>query len=103
MRAGLGIAACAALAGCASTANDATRVIVTLAPGVQVTDRAAFEREVFVRTGVEVAYEAAVSDRMHALTVSCAAADAGCARAKQTLRASGLFSALVDDRRRGHY
>ena len=102
-RAGIRIAACATFAACASTASDVARVIVTLAPGVQVTDPAVFEREVLARASVKVTYAAAVSDRMHALTIACAADDAGCARARRALLASGLFSSLVDDRRRGHY
>jgi hypothetical protein len=102
-RAGIRIAACATFAACATTANDVARVIVTLAPGVQVTDPAGFEQAVLARTSVKVTYAAAVSDRMHALTVSCTADDAGCVRARQALLASGLFSSLVDDRRRGHY
>ncbi len=99
----MAIAACVVLAACASAAAGSVRVIVTLAPGVQVTDPAAFEREVLARSSVKVSYAAAVSDRVHALTVACAADDAGCARAKQKLEASGLFTSVADDRRRGHY
>lgn len=83
--------------------DQSTRVIVALAPGVQISDHAAFERTVLARTAVKVTYAAAISDRRHALNVLCEANDPGCARAKASLQASGLFASVTDDRRRGGY
>ncbi len=78
-------------------------MIVTLAPGVQIADHAAFERAVLARTSVKVTYSAAVSERMYALNVQCEANDPGCVRAKASLQASGLFTSVTDDRRRSGY
>lgn len=91
---------CAALGACASMASESARVIVTLAPGVEISDPGAFERTVRERTSVRVTYAAAVSERMHALHVHCETSDAGCAHAQEVLRASGLFSSLTEDQRR---
>ena len=84
-------------------AEQSTRVIVTLAPGVQIADHAAFERAVLARTAVKVTYAAAVSERMYALNVQCESDDPRCVRAKAALQASGLFTSVTDDRRRGGY
>jgi hypothetical protein len=90
----------ATLLSCASAPDQSARVIATLAPGVGITDQKAFERLVLERTSVHVAIVAPISERMYALSVQCEPADAGCAHARQRLLGSGLFAAIVDDRRR---
>jgi hypothetical protein len=86
---------------CAAAPQGSARVIATLAPGVSLSDSATFERLVFARTAVKIGYVAAISDHMHAFTVSCEPSDVDCARARAALMASGLFAAIDDDRRRG--
>jgi hypothetical protein len=86
---------------CAAVPQGSARVIATLAPGVSLSDHAAFERLVFARTAVKIGYVAAISEHTHALTVSCEPSDVDCARARAALMASGLFAAIDDDRRRG--
>jgi|GEM_PF-1557518 len=98
-RAGLLLTVCLAVA-CAAVPEGSARVIVTLAPGVSLSDRAAFERMVLARTAVQIGYIAAISDRVHAISVSCEPSDVDCARARAVLMASGLFTSIDDDRRR---
>ncbi len=83
--------------------EQSTRIIVTLAPGVEVADRTAFERMVLERTSVKLVYAAAVADRVHAFTLLCEPVDAGCAHAKEVLMDSDLFTSIADDKRRGSY
>ena len=90
------------LAACSTTPAESQRIIVTLAPGVELADRAAFEQRVYERTQVKVTYAAAVSESEHAFRIVCDPPDDGCARARAALMASGLFTQLNPDRRRGY-
>jgi hypothetical protein len=99
----LGFAMSARLSACASTDEPRMRVLVTLAPGVQVADQTEFEQRVLARSSVKVAYAGAVSERVHALNITCAADDAGCEHTRSRLLASGLFTSVADDGRRRRY